>query len=142
MLNQVVLEGRLAKDPEVSVTQSGVTVQRFTLVSDDGVGDKKKTYFFEVTRFYRQGSQVTPLQKGRLIAVVGRLEWRSWTGQDGTNREKVSIVASTFEYLSKRPEEQGQAMTPSQAAIQAQAPAKPIAKVPSSIDVPDEDLPF
>jgi single-strand DNA-binding protein len=111
-LNRVVLIGNLTRDPESRFTPSGVEVATIGLaVTDpfrrktDGSGDYE-TNFFNVIA-WRQNAEYARnyLRKGRLVAVDGRLQQRSWIAQDGTRRSVVEIVADRIVALDRPREE-------------------------------------
>jgi single-strand DNA-binding protein len=62
-----------------------------------------KPNYFDVTVWGAQGENCnTYLQKGRPVAVDGRLEWREWETQDGGKRQAVEIVADSVQFLGSR----------------------------------------
>lgn len=103
MLNSVVMIGRLTKDPELRYTQSGKAVATLRLAVDRGTTNpqgEKETDFIDVVVWERQAETVANyLQKGRLVAVQGRLQIRQYETQEGQRREKAEIVASTVRFL-------------------------------------------
>lgn len=109
MLNQVVLIGRIGKDPELRYTPSGVAVASFTLAVNRGFksqSGEQETDWFDIV-VWRQSAEYAAnyLAKGRLVAVEGRLQARSWVAQDGQKRKTVEVVASRVSGLD-RPKEQ------------------------------------
>ncbi len=107
-LNRVVLVGRLTRDPEmkytpqgVAVAQLGIAVQRFT---KNETGDYDVD-FFNVVAWRRTAEFASNyLHKGRLVSVDGRLQARSFVGQDGQKRTTVEIVADNIDPVGPRPE--------------------------------------
>lgn len=104
MLNRVVLIGRLATDPELKYTPSGLAVTNFVLAVDRRPSSQgeKETDFITIVA-WRQSAEFasTYLTKGRLVAVDGRLQIRSWVAQDGTKRKIAEVVADTLRGLDK-----------------------------------------
>ena len=100
MLNSVVLIGRLTKDPELRYTPSGKAVATLRLAVDRGTTNQqgeKETDFIDVVVWDRQAETVANyLQKGRLVAVQGRLQIRHYENQEGQRREKAEVVAASF----------------------------------------------
>jgi single-strand DNA-binding protein len=91
MLNRVVLIGRLTRDPESQYTPSGVAIAKFTIAVDrfskNPETGEKETDFIPVVAFRRSAEFVTQyITKGRLVAVEGRIQVRSWVAQDGQKR--------------------------------------------------------
>jgi len=109
MLNLVVLIGRVATDPELRYTPSGIAVTSFRIAVDRPVkpqeGQDREADFIDVVA-WRQAAEFATnyLTKGRLIAVQGRLQIRSWVAQDGTKRYKAEVIASQLRGLD-RPKE-------------------------------------
>lgn len=103
MLNTVILIGRLTKDPELRYTQSGKAVATVRLAVDRGTTNpqgEKETDFIDVVVWERQAETVANyLQKGRLVAVQGRLQIRQYETQEGQRREKAEVVANTVRFL-------------------------------------------
>jgi single-strand DNA-binding protein len=111
MLNRVVLIGRLANDPELKYTPSGIAVSSFRLAVDrpfTNANGERETDFIDIV-VWRQSAEFAAnyLGKGRLVAVDGRLQIRTWVAQDGTRRRSAEVVADTLRGLD-RPREQGQ----------------------------------
>jgi len=107
MLNVVVLIGRLTKDPELRYTQSGKAVATMRLAVDRGYtgpDGQRETDFIDVVVWDRQAESVANyLQKGRLVAVQGRLQIRSYENQDGQRRDRAEVVANQVRFLDKAP---------------------------------------
>jgi len=106
MLNRVVLIGRLTKDPELRYTPNGVAVASFTLAIDrnykNAQGEKETDFITCVV--YRQLAELCAnyLSKGKLAAVDGRLQIRSFTGQDGQKRWVTEVIAEDVRFLSPK----------------------------------------
>lgn len=105
MLNTVVLIGRLTKDPELRYTTGGKAVATLRLAVDRGGTNpqgEKETDFIDVIVWERQAETVANyLQKGRLVAVQGRLQIRQYETQEGQKREKAEVVANTVRFLDR-----------------------------------------
>lgn len=110
MLNKVILIGRLATDPELRYTPSGVAVTSFRIAVGrsftSSVTGERETDFFDVVA-WRQSAEFAAnyLNKGRLVAVDGRLQNRNWVAPDGTKRYANEIVANDLRSLD-RPRDQ------------------------------------
>jgi len=110
MLNHVVLIGRLTRDPELRYTPSGVPVAHFSLAVDRPFTTKegqRETDFIDIV-VWRKTAEVVAnhLTKGRLAAVQGRLQIRSYETQDGQRRKVAEVVADRVDFLD-RPQGQG-----------------------------------
>ena len=107
MLNKVILIGRLATDPELKYTPSGVAVTSFRIAVDRPFGSRnaegeKETDFIDIVA-WRQSAEFAAnyLNKGRLVAVDGRLQIRNWVAQDGTKRRTAEVVANDLRSLDR-----------------------------------------
>ena len=105
MLNSVILIGRLTKDPELRYTPSGKAVATIRLAVDRGTVNhqgEKETDFIDVVTWEKQAEACANyLQKGRLVAVQGRLQIRQWTNEEGQRRERAEVVATTVRFLER-----------------------------------------
>jgi single-strand DNA-binding protein len=147
-INRVVLTGNLTKDPELSTTpntQTSVCKLRIacnTRRRDGQTGDWiDKPNYFDVTVWGAQGENCARyLQKGRPIAVDGRLEWREWQDQNGNKRQSVDIIADSVQFLGSRDgTENGGRFTP-----QSDVPADTadFQSAPAGGGAGDDDIPF
>ncbi|MDI3538418.1 MAG: single-strand DNA-binding protein [Bacillota bacterium] len=103
MLNRVILIGRLTRDPELRYTAAGIPVARFTLAVDRTFTNQqgqRETDFIDIVVWRRQAEICTNnLSKGRLVAVEGRLQVRSYETQDGQKRRAAEVVADSVQFL-------------------------------------------
>jgi single-strand DNA-binding protein len=109
MLNRIILIGRLTRDPEAKYTPSGVPVTTFSVAVDRPQsaearqsGQPKETDFIDIVT-WRQTAEFAAnyLQKGRLVAVEGKLQIRSYVTQDGQQRKAAEVVADNVRPLDK-----------------------------------------
>src|SRR5690606_23745428 len=103
LLNRTILVGRLATDPELRYGTSGTAVCNFRLAVDRPWAkdnDEQKADFFPIVTF-RKLAEVCAhnLGKGRLVAVEGRLQTRSYQAQDGSTRWVTEVVAENVRFL-------------------------------------------
>ena len=106
MLNRVVLIGRLTRDPELRYTQSGTAVASFTLAVDrkyKNASGEREADFIDIV-VWRQMAELcnTYLSKGKLCAVDGSLQIRSYEAKDGTKRKAAEVVADDVRFLSPK----------------------------------------
>jgi len=103
MMNVVVLIGRLARDPELRFTPSGVAVASFTLAVDRPFTNQqgeRDTDFIDIVAWRKLAETVAEhLQKGRLVAVEGRLQIRSYEDREGIRRRSSEVVANDVRFL-------------------------------------------
>ncbi len=107
-MNKVILIGNLTRDPELSQTNSGISVCRISIAvsrryaSPDG---SRETDFFNVTAWRAIAENCAKyLKKGSKIAVVGSIQNRSYEAQDGSKRFTTDIMADEIEFLSTKNE--------------------------------------
>lgn len=105
MLNRVILIGRLVADPELRYTQNGTAVTNFRLAVDrpfSNQNGEQGTDFFPIVVWDKQAETCANyLSKGRLVAVDGRLQVRSFEGQDGSRRWITEVVAQYVRFLDR-----------------------------------------
>ena len=113
-MNVVILIGRLTRDPELRyIPGTGTPVATFTLAVDKEVSKEKKKEieskgqptadFINIIAWGKQAENCANyLKKGRLAAVSGRLQSRSYEGRDGIKRYVTEVVATRVEFLEWR----------------------------------------
>jgi single-strand DNA-binding protein len=105
VINRVVLVGRLTRDPELRTTANGKSVVSFSIAVDKRFkpqGSDQTADFFRVQAWEKTAEFVANyLTKGRLVAVDGRLEQRSYVDKDGNKRESIEVVAETVQGLDR-----------------------------------------
>lgn len=103
MINKVVLVGRLTKDPELRSTQSGISVTTFTLAVERNFtnqqGEKEADFIPIVTWRGLADTCAKYLAKGRLTAVSGRMQVRTYDTQEGQRRYVTEVVADEVQFL-------------------------------------------
>lgn len=104
MLNRIVLIGRLVRDPELRYTPSGRAVATFALAVDRPFTNKdgeRETDFINIVVWRKQAENCANyLSKGRLAAVDGRLQIRSYE-QDGQRKYFTEVVADNVRFLDR-----------------------------------------
>jgi single-strand DNA-binding protein len=138
MLNNITLQGRLTRDPEMKATASGISCATFTLACEQDYKNpngERDTDFFEVVAWRNTADFVQRyFGKGQMVIVRGRLQTRQWTAEDGSKRKAVQIVAENV-YFCGVNNASGQATeqaTEQPAAVEEQEP----------VAVEIEELPF
>ncbi len=100
MLNKVMLIGRLGRDPERKTTQSGKSVCTFTLATDTGYGDNKKTDWHNITVFDKTADNCAKyLHKGSPAYVEGRIAYDSYE-KDGIKHTATKIIANSVLFIA------------------------------------------
>lgn len=138
-LNRVELIGNLTRDPEVRQTPSGQTVATVGLATnrrwrDRQTGENKEQTEFHNIVLWGKLAEVAQqyLKKGQKAYFDGRLQTRSWEGEDGKKNYRTEIVAENMIMLSSKGS--GSSDSPSEAEAPQSAPSEEEIKV--------EDLPF
>jgi len=136
MLNRVVLIGRLTKDPELRYTPNGVAVANFTLAIDrnfkNAQGEREADFIPCVV--YRQLAEFCAnyLSKGKMAAVDGRIQIRTYTGQDGQKRWVTEVISENVHLLSPKDSSGG--------SVESNAPSR-TGSFGHEVNL-DDDIPF
>lgn len=132
MLNTIVLIGRLTHDPELRYTPNGIPVGGFTLAVDRPFTNQqgeREADFIDIVVWRRLAETCSQhLQKGRLVAVHGRLQIRSYETQDGQRRRVAEVVANDVRFLDR--------------ARERSAPTDDFDPFADDPPVGDDDIPF
>ncbi len=99
-INQVILMGRLTRDPEQRTTTTGKTIASFSIAVDRG-GQEDAADFFNVTAWEKLGELVIQyLAKGRRVLVQGRLRQDTWDDKEtGKKQSRIEVVATDVTFL-------------------------------------------
>jgi len=104
-MNKVVLVGRLTADPEVRVTPNGTSVATFRLAVDRRVKQQgqPEADFIPVVVWGKLAENVVDkyCSKGRQVAVSGRIQTRTWQGQDGNRHYATEVIAEELQLLAQ-----------------------------------------
>ncbi len=148
-INRVTITGNLTRDPELRSTPSGTSVCKLRIAVNTRRKDSSgqwvdKPNYFDVTVWGQQGENcATYLQKGRPVAIDGRLEWREWDATDGSGkRSAVEIIADTVQFLGGRDDAgggNGSRFTPESDVPADTSDFAPAAAGPA---MSDDDIPF
>lgn len=99
MINKAVLMGRLTRDPELRHTGSGTAVCNFTVAIDNGYGENRSTDFISCVAWNKTAEFIEKyFTKGKMIIVIGRIQTRTWEGQDGKKNYATEVVASEVSF--------------------------------------------
>lgn len=147
MLNQISVQGRLARDPELRRTNSGKAVTSFTLACDRDFKNQqtgeKEVDFIECVAWGGTAEMVAKyFYKGRMVVATGRLQLRDWTDKNGQKRRTAEILVNSVYFCGSK-ESGTQASSGADNGYSApayQAPA-PVANF-AELDGEDEQLPF
>ena len=144
-LNRVMLIGRLTRDPEMRYTPSGQPVTSFSIATNRYAsgpdGDRREFTDYHNVVAWNIGKRnlaelvANYLKKGSLVYVEGRLQTRTWEGQDGQKRRATEVVANDVQFLETR----AAAAVPAAGDEAAPVPEEAAAGVR---DVDPDDIPF
>ena len=138
MINNVVLVGRLTRDPEFRYTPSNVAVATFSLAVNrnfkNQAGDREADFINCV--IWRKPAELLYewCKKGNLVGITGRIQTRSYDNQQGQRVYVTEVVAETFQLLEKRDNSANQSNIEEQ-MLQSFGTSDPM-------DIPDDGLPF
>jgi single-strand DNA-binding protein len=157
MLNRVVLIGRLTQDPELRYTNSGTAVASFSLAVDrqrPNQAGERETDFINIVVWQKQAELCAQyLHKGRLAAVDGRLQIRSYDNREGQKVRVAEVVAESVRFLDRGDQPSnsggGNAANPAPSPRPSTGPQRtprydddPFADDSQMVDISDDDLPF
>lgn len=160
MLNRIILIGRLTRDPELRYTSSGIAVTQFTLAVDrpftSQQGEREADFIPIVT--WRQLAETCAnyLRKGRLTAVEGRIQVRSYDNNEGRRVYVTEVVADNVRFLESGNRDGGGAGMreergefggggnpgPGRGGYADRGNQDPFSDDGRPIDISDDDLPF
>ena len=148
-MNQIVLMGRLTRDPELRHTQTGTAVTSFSLAIDRGYtpkdGGERQTDFIDIVAWRNTAEFVSKyFTKGQMAAVTGRLQIRDWTDKDGNKRKSAEVVADNVYFTeSKKSREASASFSTADRDDSAGAYQTPVTGSNfAQLEEDDGDLPF
>ena len=105
-MNKTILIGNLTRDPELTETPSGVAVCKFSIAVSRDYADadgNRETDFFNITVWRGRAENCGKyLKKGNKVAIVGKLQNRSYEDKDGVKRTVTDIIADEVEFLTPK----------------------------------------
>ncbi|HPL01708.1 MAG TPA: single-stranded DNA-binding protein [bacterium] len=108
-LNRAMIIGNATRDPEMRYTPNGQAVTSFGVATnrrwtDRNTGEmQEQVEFHDITAWGKLAENISQIvKKGAPVYVEGRLQTRSWEGQDGAKRQKTEIIADNIIALSSR----------------------------------------
>lgn len=146
MINNVVLVGRLTKDPDLRYTANGTAVASFTLAVKRDFkntnGDQESDFINCVIWRKSAETLANTVRKGHQIGVTGRIQTRNYENQQGKKVFVTEVVAENFNYLEKREGKSNNGRSQNQSNNQQNFDRDNDPFSGSSIDISDDDLPF
>lgn len=148
-LNKVILGGRLTADPELKQTQNGIAVVSFSIAVNRRFQSKEtpqQADFFNVTAWRATAEFVSRyFRKGSSICVVGSIQNRTWTDQQGAKRYATDIIADEVQFVDSRSDSSSQSQGQYTPDAYSAAPSysSPAGAAPKFEEIKtDDDLPF
>lgn len=105
MLNKVIIMGRLTADPELRSTQNGTSVTQFTVAVDRNYskqGEEKQTDFINCVAWKQSADFICRhFGKGRMIAVEGRLQSRTYDDKNGAKHYITEVIVENASFTGE-----------------------------------------
>ena len=105
-MNKIMLIGNLGRDPEMSYTNSGTAVTKFTLAvtrRGKSASGERETDWFNIVAWSQLAETCNNyLKKGQKVFVEGRLEQRRYTDRNGVERTAIDVVINDMEMLTPK----------------------------------------
>ncbi len=149
-MNKVILIGRLTKDPELRYTQSGTAVAGFTLAVDrrfSNQSGEREADFVNCVAWNKAAEFVSwYFHKGKQMALEGRLQVRSYDGNDGQKRWVTEVVAEQIEFVGSKHDSNSNRSSSGTGNTNSSAGSSsgnnPYAGLGQEVMFDDNDLPF
>ena len=156
-VNKVILIGNSGADPELRYTPGGTAVSNFSIATNESWTDssgerQERTEWHRIVVWGRLAEICNQyLRKGSKVYIEGKLQTRSWEGQDGLKRYTTEVVARDMQMLDTRGEMGGMDGSYGGGSSQGGGQAKPQSDASASDDTTasepppyaaDDDLPF
>ena len=172
MINNVVLVGRLTRDPDLRTTGSGISVATFTLAVDrqytNSQGERGADFINCVSWRKAAENFANFTSKGSLVGIQGRIQTRTYDDKDGKRVYVTEVIVDNFSLLESRRDRENRqtnggnfapqggnapstnnfggssapSMNNAPASGESNKPQDPFADSGSTIDISDDDLPF
>lgn len=150
-INKAMVYGNLTRDPELRALPSGAQVANFSVATnrvwkDQNGAKQESSDYHNIVVFGRQAETAAQyLKKGSPVFVEGRMQTRSWDGQDGKKQYRTEVVADRVQFGPRGGNTGGMGGDSSSSAPRA---AKPASKSPGNdaidsmptVDYPEEEI--
>ena len=102
-MNKVILMGRLTRDPEMKYIADKMCICKFSIANNEGYGDNKKLYFFNVVTFNKTAENCGKyLKKGSKVLICGTMAINSYENKDGVKKTNPEIIGNQVEFLTPK----------------------------------------
>ncbi len=157
-MNKVFLIGRLTRDPELRYTSNNIPSATFSIAVNRNFANQngeREADFINIVVWRKQAENVKNyIGKGSQVAIDGRIQTRSYDGEDGKKRYVTEVVADNVQFLDSK--SSGQSYTSGSNSTDSTSPYDfnqeeptttdvkndPFADFGSNIEISDDDLPF
>ena len=153
MLNRVTLIGNLGKDPEVRQLESGASVAKFSLATNESYRDREGewqtiTEWHDIVLWRALAERAErSLKKGMLVYLEGKISKRKWQDREGNDRYTTEVVGNTFKILDRR-DNQSTGFGGNFPSVEDELPTANVSqpqeetKTKDEYTLEDDDLPF
>lgn len=136
MINNVTLIGRLTRDAELRYTPSNIATAQFNVACNRNFKNANGEYdadFINCVMWREQAERFCNwTKKGMLVGITGRIQTRSYEGNDGKRVYVTEVVAENFQVLEKR----------DNTANQNSMTEQMLPNYANPMDIDESDLPF
>ena len=103
-----ILDGNLTSDPETkkinngkSITTFSIAINHYVKTSESDSNGSGDVSYIDVETWDKLADNCSEfLKKGKMVTVIGTLRQERWKSQDGTNRQKYKVIASSVRFDS------------------------------------------
>ena len=112
MLNHIIIQARLVRDPELRKLPSGKSVANVSVACERDFaskeGGERETDFLDIVAFGNTADHIAKYYtKGRMIIVSGRLQIRNWVDKENNKRRSAEVVADSVYFGDSKKSDQG-----------------------------------
>jgi single-strand DNA-binding protein len=146
-VNMVILMGNMTRDAELRYTPNGRAVASFGVACNrtykDATGERKEEVdFFDIVAWGKLAEIISQYGgKGQGVHITGRLQNRSWEGQDGTKRNKTEVIASDISLVGGKGASAPAADFSPNEGVDS-APQEPVSQEINEEEINIDDIPF
>lgn len=153
-MNKVFLIGRLTRNPELRYTSSNLPVATFSLAVNRNFtsqSGERETDFINIVVWRKQAENIKNyLTQGSQVAVDGRIQTRTYDGEDGKKRYITEVIADNVQFLDTKSSRENASASTSDVTPSDFSDSMPTTSVKndpfsdfgSSIEINDDELPF
>ena len=111
-MNKAILMGRLTKDPELRMTGNQIPVCTFTIAVDrkfKNESGERQVDFIPAIAWRKTAELISQyFTKGRMIAIVGSIQVRSWDDKEGNKRYATEVIVDEFSFTGDNKQQTSQ----------------------------------